>query len=362
MTTPEVSVVIPAYFSHETIASCLETLGSQTFRSFETIVVDSSPDDRCAAIVTRFPEVLYLKHPTRLLPHAARNLGAASARGRLLAFTDPDVSFDPHWLENLTRSHRDSGRIISGAIERSGTRWLDGAVHLCKFSKWLSAGSPRLTDCAPTANMLVARSQYEKIGGFFDDEFLGDLIFSWEAAERGEMPQFEPTAIVFHHHRHGVRSFLAERFERGVLFAGVRTRWHRQQRSTALFYLAVSVLPVRFPRILALVAGQSWRAGLPWFGRYLSTFPVMAAGHAASLAGESVGYARCLLRPAERSVPPPKDPSEAATRRALLRPSSGILGGGRSIAVRRGLLSRPSPQPRVPPGFSEAPDQPQPRR
>lgn len=295
MKPPQVSVVIPAYQSHDTIASCLQTLRAQTYRDFETIVVDSSPDARCEEIVRRdFPEILFVRSPKRLLPHAARNRGAARARGCLFVFTDPDVSFDPHWLEALVRSHRKSGGLISGAIDCFGSRWLDCGVHLCKFSKWLPGGSPRPTDCAPTANLLVTKELYEAIGGFPDEEFLGDVIFSWEARRRGELLQFEPSAVVFHEHRHRIGSFLRERFERGILFAGVRTRWHGSRRRTALFYLAVSVLPIRYPRILALVAGQAWRSG--WRQRYLSTFPLFAAGHAASLAGESLGYLRFLFQ------------------------------------------------------------------
>jgi len=302
MKSPEVSVIIPAYHSQDTIAFCLQTLRAQTYRDFETIVVDSSPDARSEEIVrSGFPEVLFIRSPKRLLPHAARNKGAAQARGSLFVFTDPDVSFDSRWLEALVRSHRGSGGPISGAIDCLGSRWLDGGVHLCKFSKWLPGGSPRLIDCAPTANLLVTRAVYEAIGGFRDEEFLGDLIFSWEARRRGERLQFEPAAVVFHEHRHRVGSFLRERFERGILFAGVRMRWLGSRRRTALFYLAVSVLPIRYPRILALVAGHAWRAG--WRRRYLSTFPLFAAGHAASLAGESLGYLRFLFdrRTAERA-------------------------------------------------------------
>ena len=43
--TPRVSVVIPAYRSAATIAGTLTALRAQRFRDFETVVVDSSPDD-----------------------------------------------------------------------------------------------------------------------------------------------------------------------------------------------------------------------------------------------------------------------------------------------------------------------------
>jgi GT2 family glycosyltransferase len=293
MKTPEVSVVIPAYQSHDTIASCLRTLRAQTYRDFETIVVDSGFDNRCEEIVRLdFPEVILLRSPQRLFPHAARNRGVELASGGLLVFTDPDVSFDSRWLEALVRSHREGGGVISGAIDCLGSRWLDSGVHLCKFSKWLPGGPSRETDCAPTCNLLVTRDLYAAIGGFRGEEFLGDVTFSWEALRRGERLRFEPTAVVFHEHRDRIGSFLKERFERGVLFAEIRLRWSRNRRATALFYLAVSALPIRYPRILVLVAGQAWRAG--WGLRYLSTFPVFAAGHAASLAGECLGYVRFL--------------------------------------------------------------------
>ncbi len=301
MKPPEVSVVIPSYKSHDTIASCLRTLRAQTYRDFETIVVDSSPDGRCEEIVRRdFPEIHLIRSPERLLPQAARNRGAERARGSLLVFTDPDVSYDPQWLESLVRSHGENGGAISGAIDCLGSRWIDRGIHLCKFSKWLPGGPRQPIDCGPTCNLLVTRALFEAMGGFRDDAFLGDLVFSWDARRRGERIQFEPAAVVFHEHRHRIGSFLRERFERGILFAGVRTRWHGSRRRTAFFYLAVSALPIRYPRILALVAGQAWRAG--WFRRYLSTFPLFAAGHAASLAGESLGYVRFLVSARRSSV------------------------------------------------------------
>ena len=53
---PRVSVVIPAFCSHQTIGSCLTALRSQSFRDFESIVVDSSPDARTSEVVVeRFP-------------------------------------------------------------------------------------------------------------------------------------------------------------------------------------------------------------------------------------------------------------------------------------------------------------------
>lgn len=294
MSSPSVSVVIPAYGSHHTIRACLASLEKQTFRDFETIVVDSSPGPESEEIVrTAFPDVVFLRSTSRLLPHAARNRGAACAAGGILVFSDPDVTFDPRWLERMVGAHRHTGDTISGAIDCAGDRWLDRGIHLCKFSKWLSGLPSSRTDCAPTANLLVARSLYDAIGGFRDDQFLGDLTFSWEATKRGATLRFEPGAVVFHHHRHDTATFLRERFERGLLFADARTEWHGNRKSTALLYLLATGLPIRWPWNVALVISHAWRAGrlrADW-----TALPVAVAGYSASFAGECLGYARFLL-------------------------------------------------------------------
>ena len=64
---PKASVIIPAYFSHKVIATCLQALRGQPFRDFETIVVNSSPEEDTRRLVTReFPEVLFEQSSTRL--------------------------------------------------------------------------------------------------------------------------------------------------------------------------------------------------------------------------------------------------------------------------------------------------------
>jgi GT2 family glycosyltransferase len=290
---PAVSVVIPAYESQRTLAGCLEALCRQTFRDFETIVVDSSPGE-AAEVTDRivregFPAVRFERGERRLLPHAARNLGVERSRGGLLAFTDPDVYARPDWLERLVAAHRATGEPVAGALACHGGRWLDQGVHLCKFSKWLPGGAPREVDMSPTANMLLSRSQFEAAGGFPGEEFLGDVTLSRSLRNRGHRLGLEPRAVVEHHHLHTLGSFVEERFTRGRMYGHLRLDGLGGGRGTALAWLAVTVLPVRLARILALVGRHASRSGQT--GRYLVTLPLVAAGHAASLAGEAAAYA-----------------------------------------------------------------------
>jgi GT2 family glycosyltransferase len=279
------------------VAGCLAALDAQTFREREVLVVDSSPDDRTERIVReRFPEVGYCRSPRRLLPHAARNRGVELAHGELLVFTDPDVYARPDWLARLVAAHRANGEVVAGGLACFGRRWLDRGVHLCKFSKWLPAQARRRVDMSPTANMLVSRRDLIAARGFPGDLLLGDVVLSERLQANGRQLWLEPAAVVEHHHLHGLRSFLAERFHRGRLFGELRSGRLGARRARLLGYLLVTALPVRLPRILLLVGVHATRAGcLP---TYLATFPVVLAGHAASLAGEAAAYAHRLLAPA----------------------------------------------------------------
>jgi glycosyltransferase involved in cell wall biosynthesis len=137
----KVSILIPAYYSDDTLADCLTGLRQQQFRDFEVILVNSSPEDATRRLVERqFPEVVFEQSPTRLLPHAARNRAATRARGDILVFTDPDCWPHPDWLARLVEAHSNGHQLLCGAIElrdKTGD-WFACGVHLCKYSFRLS--------------------------------------------------------------------------------------------------------------------------------------------------------------------------------------------------------------------------------
>lgn len=300
---PVLSVVIPAYNSHDTLTRCLEALERQTFRDFEVVVVDSGPDPAAEKIVRkRFAWVRFERSARRLLPHAARNRGVELALAALLVFTDPDCYADPEWLENLLAAYQHSAGVIVGALACFGSRWTDYGIHLCKFSKWLPGGPARTVDMSPTANMLIPRADFLAAGGLPGQELLGDVTLSWNLRSGGRSLVFEPRAVVEHHHVQSVRDYLAERYKRGKMFGDLRCARLGESRGAALRYLIVTLLPVRLARITALVGAHSWRAGQ--MRGLLATFPLVLAGHSASLAGEAVAYFRRLSPARSRRTAP----------------------------------------------------------
>lgn len=289
---PRVSAVIAAYEAHATVGRCLEALRQQTFRDFEVVLVDSSPGDETALIAERFPEVRFDHSETRLYPHEARNRAASQTHGELLVSIDADVYPHATWLAELVREYDASNQVIVGAIACHGRQLRDLGMHFCKFAKFLPAGAPRPIDTAPTANLLVARADFDRVGGMRGDRYIADVTLGRELESLGRQLRFAPGAVVAHHHTQPIAAFLRDRYVRGGIFGRLRASW-LTRRSVAL-HLAVTVLPIRLARIALLTFRYAADAGMT--GAFLLTWPLALAGHAASLAGESVAYAEALLR------------------------------------------------------------------
>ncbi len=291
---PAISVVIPAYDSHSTLAACLEALERQSFADFETIVVDSGPNGTSERIVReRFPRVRFLRSAARLLPQAARRLGVRHAVGAVIVFTDPDCYADRAWLERLLARHRATGEVVVGSLACHGGRLWDRAIHLCKFSKWLPRGTARPVDMAPTANLLIDREQLRAAGDLeVHDALMGDVELSRNLLANGRTLWFEPEAVVAHHHEQSLRSFVRERFVRGRRFGELRAAWLGRRTLPLLGYLLATLLPVRMARITAFVARDAARSAQ--LGAFIVGLPVVLGGHCLSLAGEAVAYASAL--------------------------------------------------------------------
>jgi glycosyltransferase involved in cell wall biosynthesis len=290
--TPRVSIVIPAYYSDSTIADSLGALRQQTFRDFEVIVVNSSPEDHTRQIVEQgFGEVAFEQVQHRLLPHAARNRGAERARGDVFVFTDPDCRAHPEWLERLVHAHDAGHPFVGGAIEPAEHTWFARGVHVCKYSFRLSGLRAGPCWIAGTANACCSREVWQTIGPFDGGHFAGDAIFSWHATARGWQPWFEPTAVVEHRYVGSTRSLWQERVTRGEDFADARMEFEEWSRPRAAAYALG--LPVALPLVLARGGRDAFR--VKWGMTFLSTLPLQVIGHAAWSIGEARAHWRAAI-------------------------------------------------------------------
>jgi glycosyltransferase involved in cell wall biosynthesis len=291
---PRVSVIIAAYHSDGFLPRCLGALARQTFRNFETVLVNSSPEPRTAAVVADFSAVRFLQHSERLLPHAARNVGVSMARGSLLVFTDADCAADSEWLATLVAAH-DAGReIVGGCIASRATGTVSRGIHLLKYSPYLPGKAAGPLAIAATGNLMISRAVWAAAGPFDGAIFCGDAVLSWKARDAGFAPWYEPRAIVFDQDENYRRGFFAERFRRGREFGRTRAAWERWGRLRRT--LGIAGMPVAAVSAVTKTGANCFRAGR--FADFVATLPFQCAAQAAWCAGEALGYAAAEACPA----------------------------------------------------------------
>jgi GT2 family glycosyltransferase len=105
-----VSVIVPTHNGAALLPECLEALWAQTFRDFETIVVDDASTDGTRELLLGYPEARVVTLPGKR-GHgfvAACNAGIAASRGEIVVLLNNDAVPDPGWLGELV-----------GALERN---------------------------------------------------------------------------------------------------------------------------------------------------------------------------------------------------------------------------------------------------
>jgi glycosyltransferase involved in cell wall biosynthesis len=105
MTTPFVSVIMPAYNSERYITDAIRSLLSQSGVDIEVIIISDGSTDGTNAIVTAFANansrVRLFDEPHRGVA-AARNVGLAAAKADFVTFLDSDDLCAPERLQRQT--------------------------------------------------------------------------------------------------------------------------------------------------------------------------------------------------------------------------------------------------------------------
>lgn len=129
MTVPVFSVVIPLYNKQDFISKCIESVLTQSFSSFEVIVIDDGSQDNSEEIVKKIKDdrVKYF-HQTNGGVSAARNKGIEEASGEYIAFLDADDWYEGDFLNAVHKSileHPDADAFTTGYFKHK-----NGAVTI----------------------------------------------------------------------------------------------------------------------------------------------------------------------------------------------------------------------------------------
>ena len=128
---PVISVIIVDFNSGDRLRKCLEHLHNQSYNNFEVIIINNGSAHYSVQDFERFNLNLDIIHAGKNLGFAAGcNLAAKTAKGRWLAFLNPDAYADENWLKELmiaTDRHTDVQAFGSTQINADNRELIDGA-------------------------------------------------------------------------------------------------------------------------------------------------------------------------------------------------------------------------------------------
>jgi glycosyltransferase involved in cell wall biosynthesis len=183
MAHPVVSVVVPTRDRAGYLDVTLASLADQDLdEAYEVVVVDDASRDGTADVVGR-ARVTSIVHDSPRGPNAARNSGIRAASADLIALVDDDVFAPPGWLRALVtgvRRHPEADALggpirarLEGPAPRSCGRELPPVTTLD-----LGAADQE-TELVWSANMLLRRDAFERIGPFDEDRPPGGDEEEW---------------------------------------------------------------------------------------------------------------------------------------------------------------------------------------
>jgi GT2 family glycosyltransferase len=178
-----ISIVIATYNRATLLRDCLRHLADQPFEADDdVVVVDNGSTDETPRVIeaSRQRFEVPLRHLTESRPGKSHAVAAAiaAAAGDVLAFTDDDVTVDPHWIATIRQIMRNSNAaLVGGPVlprwEAAPPSWLRFETQefgrLAAPLGLLNYG-PASIELGPRtvlgANMAIRRAPINKVGGF----------------------------------------------------------------------------------------------------------------------------------------------------------------------------------------------------
>jgi glycosyltransferase involved in cell wall biosynthesis len=202
MSNPEISVVIRTFNEEKFLPDLLDALKRQSFKDFETIVVDSGSLDRTREIATQKADMLLAIESHDFTFGHSLNIGIQKSTGIYIAIVSAHtLPADDHWLKKLIEPlHDENIAMVYG-------RQIGGKSS--KFSETQDMrrtfGSRRAVLRPPNffannANSAVRKDLWRKHP--FDEGLLGLEDIEWAKywMERNYQVVYEPEATLYHIH------------------------------------------------------------------------------------------------------------------------------------------------------------------
>ncbi|MCO6439421.1 MAG: glycosyltransferase [Phycisphaerae bacterium] len=216
-----VTVLITVRNDPQGIATTLSSLAEQTRRPDEIIVVDGGSTDETLRVLRQYEASLTqlrVIHAPGANIARGRNVGAAAARGEIIATTDAGCRAAPNWLAKLTEplERGDDVEFVAGFYRIDPRGLLEAVAGLATMRGQLESVDPATFN--PSARSLALRkSLWIRSGGWPEwIRFSEDTLFDHKVRSLGVRWHFAADAIVHWRPRTGLFSIARQFYRYGT--------------------------------------------------------------------------------------------------------------------------------------------------
>ena len=216
---PFISVIVPVYNGERFLKACIDSLKNQNYNNYEIIIVDDGSTDGSPELVT--PPARLVSTQGRTGAGAARNLGAKSANGDYLLFTDADVEAPHDWVAKtaqiiVEKNVKCGGGGYAGPVEDTFIQWF-----AFEELAWRRRNFHGEVETLVSNNLFCERALFEEFGGFPETYCAAsseDMEFSWKISREHKL-WWNKDNGVFHNFTPTVKAYLSQqsRFSRDAV-------------------------------------------------------------------------------------------------------------------------------------------------
>jgi glycosyltransferase involved in cell wall biosynthesis len=171
---PAVSIVVPCYNGGRFIDQLLQSLAQQTFRDFETIIVNDGSTDEAtrAKLASLDPSIRVINQENRGLS-GARNAGIAAAKSDFVLVLDCDDEIEPGYLAETVPVLREAPPDVAMVFTHARLGGSASGTGRRYFNPFVLLFANPLPSC-----VLLRKPYWQGVGGY--DERMREGYEDWE--------------------------------------------------------------------------------------------------------------------------------------------------------------------------------------
>lgn len=195
-----ISVIIPTFNEKKVLVECLDSLRLQSFKDFETIIIDDGSTDGTLSLLKElkhgYPRLRFAKQK-HTGAGAARNYGVTLAKGSVYVFVDADMTFENTFIKKLVSPILEGKTKGTFSKDENVSNWENVWARCWNINEgWQTKKRhpANYPDTQPVFRAILA-TEYKKAGGFEPGGYNDD----WSLSKKLGYSAVNAPGAVFYH-------------------------------------------------------------------------------------------------------------------------------------------------------------------